>query len=41
MAHITDEVSKCKLLGQRDFPEPVNERFTIANLLHTPYSQVY
>ena len=36
MTHITDEESN-KFLGQRDFPETMNKRLTIANLLHSSY----
>ena len=36
MTNITDEESN-KFLGQRDFPETLNKRLTIANLLHSSY----
>ena len=36
MTNITDEESN-KFLGQRDFPETMNKRLTIANLLHSSY----
>ena len=36
MTYISDEESN-KFLGQRDFPETMNKRLTIANLLHTSY----
>ena len=36
MTKITDEVSE-NFLGQRDFPETMNKRLTIANLLHSSY----